>query len=638
MRPASCEGDLLRLLASMPFLDRLEMVAISGWSRGAVYKAVERMEAAGFAASIPHATDLVPPTRRFHLTAAGVGRLAEDGGVSVDGVLRSRPVSAEWRRIMLERLDAAASIYRLASAVSNAAHPIRFRWYRAMPMDAAIALPDGRVVAVVRQGLASDRTAFAKRLWRLWEGPLPGAVLMLMPDEARLRHARRLASGAPVISFLALERDAASAGTSAPVWRLPSGPAPVDLRTVFAHTRQRSAWPAEGRPVRVSPPEFLTLDGSEQHLPACLLPALLKPAEKRALDLLADWPWITPAHLGELLGVERSRLSQLLQRTAGLGLTVDAVVAGRRRLALADRGLAMLARRDRAAVGVTRQRWSAAPIDSDAPLTWRKRLRRKEQAAAQKHRAHRGRARFRCCAGPPGPRPALGDRPARPSAPCLTVLPVWRPASLGPPRCIRHPAQGRRHMALLPGVGTPRRAPRDHGGTDRAVPALLLLPPTRRRPRRAARRPHRLRLRPNGGPLPARGAGRDGTDQGQCSPVGLPQNRVGRTGAAGVGLAHARRTRAGRSIPAPLNGCGGASASGCRREQRLWSPMTVDALTLVFPISSLVISGRIETAQGLGEVEESGARPLALRIDHNRSEQRPILAILVPVLSRRGRR
>ena len=370
MRSANCEADLLRLLASMPFLDRLEMVAVSGWSRGAVYEAVERMETAGLAASIPHATDLVPPARRFHLTAAGIGRLARDDGVNVDGLLRSRPVSAEWRRIMLERLDAVAVIYRLASSISNAAHPIRFRGYRAMPMDAAISLPDGRVIAVVRQGLASDRTAFAKRLWRLWEGPLPGAVLMLMPDEARLRHAGRLARGAPVISFLALERDAAAGGASAPLWRLPSGAA-VDLRTALSHTRQRSAWPTEGRPARVSLPEDLMLDGPESGAPACLLPALLKPAEKRAIDLLADWPWISPAHLGDLLKVERSRLSQILQRTTGLGLTVDAVVAGRRRLALADRALAILARRDRAAVGVTRQRWSAAPLDPDAPLTWR---------------------------------------------------------------------------------------------------------------------------------------------------------------------------------------------------------------------------------------------------------------------------
>ena len=371
MRLPACERELLRCLAAMPFLDRLEMAAVSGWSRGAVYEAVRKLEGGGLVAPVPHATDLIPPTRRYHLTAAGINRLAQDEGRTPDELLRARPVSAQWRRILLERLDAVAVVYRLASAVSNVAYPIRFRWFRAMPMDAAIALPDGRVIAVVRQGLTSDRTGFAKRLWRLWEERQPSAVLMLMPDDVRLRHARRLAAGAPATAFLALEHDAASAGANAPVWRLPSGPAVLSLRTALSYARPSGAWPREEPPARASLPEGLTVDGPEQAVPDCVLPALLKPTEKRLLDLLADWPWMTPAHLGGLLGLKRSRLSQLLGRLEGLGLAVDAVVAGRRRLALADRGLALLARRDRAAVGAARKRWSVAPLDSKAPLTWR---------------------------------------------------------------------------------------------------------------------------------------------------------------------------------------------------------------------------------------------------------------------------
>ena len=373
MRPVECERELLRRLAAMPFLDRLEMVCVSGWSRGAVYPAVDSLESQGFVASVPHSTDLVPPTRRFHLTAAGVYRLAKDEGMTVDDLLRPYPVSEQWRRVLLERLDAVAVIYRLASAVSDITHPIRFRWYRAMSMDAALALPNGRVIAVVRQGIASDRTGFAKRLWRLREGPLPSAVLLLAPDEIRLRHARRLMAGAPATAFLALalERDAASAGPDAPIWRLPSGSVVLDLRTALAHARPRGAWPQEEPLARASLPEDLTADAPERVVPGHLLPALLKPAEKRVLDVLADWPWVTPAHLGALLGVERSMLSRTLARLAALGLAVSPAVEGSRRLALADPGLALLARRDRAAVGAARRRWSPALLDPKASLTWR---------------------------------------------------------------------------------------------------------------------------------------------------------------------------------------------------------------------------------------------------------------------------
>ena len=365
MTPNRCEADALRRLADMPFLDRLELAALTGWSRGAVYEAVSRLEDRGMVEAVPHASPLVPPTRRHALTAAGVERLAVLDGIPVEEALFLWPVSRQWRRGLLERLDAVAVIYRLASAINQVHHPLVFRWYRAMPLDAAIVLPDGRSVAVVRQGDSSDRTAFAKRLWRLGQLTPTSAVLMLLPDEVRLRQARRLAAALPGPVFLALEGDAACAGAGAAVWRTPSGPAPLDLQTALAHTGPPRSWPIRKPPQRAALPDALRHDAH------CLLPSLLKPVEKQAVDLLADWPWLLPQHLGALLGVKRSRLSQVTRRLAELDLLLDVAVDGQRRLALSDRGLVMLARRDRTSVGDARKRWSATPLDADAPLDWR---------------------------------------------------------------------------------------------------------------------------------------------------------------------------------------------------------------------------------------------------------------------------
>ena len=294
MRPEGCEADLLRILASMPFLDRQEMVAVSGWSRAAVYEAVEKLEAAGSCASVLHSADPFPPARRFHLTAAGLSRLADEEDRPLEALLRSRPVSAQWRRNLMERLDALAVIYRMASLLSGVAYPIRFHWYRASPLDAAMTLPDGKTVGIVRQGLTADRSVFSKRLWRLRDGPMPGAVLVLMADAVRLRHARRLLSTTEAPALFALEREAVLAGADDPIWRPFKVSAAVDLRYVLDRTD-----PAGGVRPRGAHP--------------------------------ARW-----------------------QATA-----------------LTDRGLSLLARRDRTSVGVAKRRWSIALEDREGPFEWR---------------------------------------------------------------------------------------------------------------------------------------------------------------------------------------------------------------------------------------------------------------------------
>ena len=101
------------------------------------------------------------------------------------------------------------------------------------------------------------------------------------------------------------------------------------------------------------------------------LPAVITTAEKRTLDLIGDWPWLRPDHLASLLGVGRRRLSQLLSRLDELGLIVRFTKAGSPRLALSDRGLTYVARRDRTSVGIARKRWSPTPRGEHFLSDWR---------------------------------------------------------------------------------------------------------------------------------------------------------------------------------------------------------------------------------------------------------------------------
>ena len=70
-----------------------------------------------------------------------------------------------------------------------------------------------------------------------------------------------------------------------------------------------------------------------------------------------------------MLGFSKARLSQVMVPLTGYGL-IRRLSIGGSRLALTDRGITYLARRDRAAVGAARNRWSTMSLDSQAPADW----------------------------------------------------------------------------------------------------------------------------------------------------------------------------------------------------------------------------------------------------------------------------
>ena len=544
MRIDGCSGELTRLLAEMPFLDRLDMAAVSGRSRGSVYESVRSLEDGGLVSSIPHGSEFTSPARRFYLTAVGLGELAGHRGTTVEKLFRESPTSAQWMRILFERLDCAAVIYRLASAISAVASPIGFRWYRAMPMDAVIKLPDGRTIAVVRQGPTSGRTSFSKRLWRLRGGPQTGAVLTLVPDEIRLRDARRRLSGLPSTAYLALERHVADANPDDAVWRSATVKSNHDLVSILSGIRPGGSFSVEPPLTRSTLPGDLASESPGWDRPDRMMPALLKPAEKRVLDLLSDWPWISQGDLAGLMAV-----------SAAAG-----VPAARHARRVRSRHPCSLRgsppRPHRRGAGIAGEEgpnsgWHGPPeverLSSGraVPCHVAQCPGLKKPAVAQEPGAHAGGPSFHRSPGRAGPDPRLGGRTARSTSQGVEVLPAFEQASIDPSRRIRRSAQGRRHTALLPGVGAEGGQTGDDGGQDRALPSVLLHPPAHRRSRRASVRAGRPTGRHRGDAFPASGAGRDG--QGGSRD---PAERLPRGGPAGPGAARTCMAQPRRGIPA----------------------------------------------------------------------------------------
>ena len=471
----------------------------------------------------------------------------------MDILVRSRPVSAQWRRNLMERLDALAVIHRVAVLLSNVAYPIRFRWYRASPLDAAVTLPDGKTVGIVRQGITADRSGFAKRLWRLREGPMPGALLVLMADDVRLRHARRLLSTTDVPALFALEREAVLAGSDDRIWRPLKVSAAVDLGYVLDRTDPGGELPVEDESRLASVPDDLPVRAAASDISDPMLPLFVRPAEKRALDLISDWPWISLQELAGLMGVAPQRASQLVNPLEGFGLAARLQDAGRR-LALTDRGLSLLARRDRTSIGVAKKRWSVAPGEPQGLLRVAQRHRQKDPPAAKEHRAHRRRPRIPGRVDRAGAAAGVGDRPDRPAAQGLTTLPARRPDA--------------RRQPPTPSASCARAGPIGHSSWSGS--AAQCGP----RPCRTASRPICATTHLTG-PSTTTGSGppswSSSTDEiaqthflrvareemraegGDGPPVGLSQGGHRRPGAAGRRMAHARRVGVAKDPAAPVN-------------------------------------------------------------------------------------
>ena len=113
-----------------------------------------------------------------------------------------------------------------------------------------------------------------------------------MADDARLRHARRLLSTTDVPALFAVERDAVLAGAGDRIWTPAKMGAETDLRRALDRAAPGRGLPLEPEPQRADAPADLTVEGPGWDIPDHMLPVLLKPVEKRALDLISDWPWI----------------------------------------------------------------------------------------------------------------------------------------------------------------------------------------------------------------------------------------------------------------------------------------------------------------------------------------------------------
>ena len=357
--------QLLDSLSRMPFVDSAELARILGEPQATVHRALTGLLADGITGRVSHGTAHLPSSHRCHLTAKGVGEAAWVLGFDTPSdFVRAYPASREWLTLLIRRMDAVASVYRLAASMSPGIDGLRshVEFHRRGRFDATITLHDGRSFGVVRQGLALRRRSLYDRLRAIAEydySRRPGTVLVLVPSVWEERLTTRFCEERNIRDcYVAVESRDALARRDLRLWCSTSwviGSSFFSLKGVISRS-------SPGGGPRTQSPERKRASLPRPERMAQAAPAFgLSPSEKRTLDLITDHPMIPREHLALWLGVSEGRVSQMMRSLVDTwGLVERRGQRGDTRYTLSAEGIRYVTHRDRAQLPTTQGIWSTA--------------------------------------------------------------------------------------------------------------------------------------------------------------------------------------------------------------------------------------------------------------------------------------
>ena len=327
--------DTLLLLCATPLATVDELSRFGRVPASTLRDRLKKLAKMGMADSVSHSLGVLGPHPhlRYFPTEKGIdaGAMVEWGTKTF---LREYPVSKQWFRLLADRLDAVAALYRVAALVADAdslGQPVREDHYRQGPYDMLITLSGGRSVGLLRQGptLTSANLRYRLRtLENLPHGQRPMATLVLAhSDQANRRAVRTLGDVTHHrATFVATEGGLLAGNYRGVVWQqcgngteidLPVEVAPgVSLNAIMAWTDRAAGSSADSSRQRNPGAERKPRPDPETLYPGHLRAAMPEPsellrsslavrltrAEKDTLDLLAAWPLCTTDQMAGLMG------------------------------------------------------------------------------------------------------------------------------------------------------------------------------------------------------------------------------------------------------------------------------------------------------------------------------------------------
>ena len=372
-RLTPADAQTLEVLCHTPMSTVNELAAFNRMSANTLRERLSRLAKRGLAESRPHRLQMLGsrPQRRFFPTRDGIVAAA-GSSADTERLLQRYPASRQWFRVLAERLDAVAVLYRVAAMIAElraGESPMPVEHCRSGPYDLLLRMSGGSI-GLVRQGPMLSHASLRYRIRtieRLNVRERPLVTLIVVDSEQDMRRVLRTIADPSVHmeTFVAVAGEVIVGQGKYEIWQqggygfasTPTLEPDVSLSAIVARVRRLSGvYPNVDRATKrqSSGTAHTALPTPTEQLDQALSLTLSR-TEKRVLDLIASWPFCSPMQLAGLMaGVSKRHANQVLRSLREQGL-VQVEELG---FVLSDRGLTYLARRDRAAVGPALDRWT----------------------------------------------------------------------------------------------------------------------------------------------------------------------------------------------------------------------------------------------------------------------------------------
>lgn len=330
-------------------------------------RAMADLESLGLAYSMPRQGNQGRPTKRWFVSADGVYAISFLSGRDMEDLMRALPVSLQWQRRILSRIDAAGIFYQLAGV---AAHSVNrecvWHWRGSGWVVGDLDLGERKIMQVARMGPTVSRRAALYRMGSMIRDVEKNriyGVIIVAADRVQMRLLERwMRLNAPrVYAWIICEDDFLEMAYSG-VWSRPAwlGLHYRDAAFVFGNALECSEGAARWAYEPYAYKRERLAESNE--FSDSMEFTVLSVSARKMLDALADWPLARIEDLTAFVGLGnaglenkgRSRGSSELVRN---GLAGYVVGYGRKRLCATDEGLGMLGVRDQTQVKGLRRLW-----------------------------------------------------------------------------------------------------------------------------------------------------------------------------------------------------------------------------------------------------------------------------------------